>query len=172
VVTAFDIYAKSYTVTRKQKSICTPLSDDRKINVIGISAFSFDVGVLLVTLILNYKLSLSQMLSDIFIPIVIGRSWHTDKFDGFHDQETGLLAGVIGQQGMLIPPGHLITPPVYLGRGCPCLLMCFFLTCNSYLCFETDQKITNLHGKLPLSLKISCWPIALAISLISYDRFL
>ena len=51
--------------------------------------------------------------------------------------EIGLTAGVTGQQGMLNPPRHLIPPPVYLGvRVSPFV----YLTCNSYLNFETDYS--------------------------------
>jgi hypothetical protein len=48
--------------------------------------------------------------------------------------EKRYTAGATGQQGMLTPR-HLIPPPVYPGvRVSPFI----FLTCNSYLCFETD----------------------------------
>jgi hypothetical protein len=41
----------------------------------------------------------------------------------------------ICQQGILTPPRHLIPPPVFLGvRVSPFV----YLTCNSYLNFETD----------------------------------
>jgi hypothetical protein len=51
--------------------------------------------------------------------------------------EIGLTAGAIGQQGMLTPPRQLIPPPVFLGvRVSPFV----YLTCNSYLNFETDYS--------------------------------
>jgi hypothetical protein len=55
---------------------------------------------------------------------------------GFWNVRT-MYAGVTGRQGMLTPPRHLIPPPVFLGvRVSPFL----YLTCNSYLNFETDYS--------------------------------
>jgi hypothetical protein len=48
-----------------------------------------------------------------------------------------LTAGATGRQGMLTPPRHLIPPPVFPGvRVSPFI----YLTCNSYLNFETDYS--------------------------------
>jgi hypothetical protein len=54
-----------------------------------------------------------------------------------HDNGTGLTAGATGGQGMLTPPRHLIPPPIFPGvRVSPFV----YLTCNSYLNFETDYS--------------------------------
>jgi hypothetical protein len=44
---------------------------------------------------------------------------------------------VTGQQGMLTLPRHLIPPPVYPGVR---VSLFVYLTCNSYLYFETDYS--------------------------------
>jgi hypothetical protein len=71
------------------------------------------------------------------------RSWHADVDNGqlhIHDQETGLMAGVTGRQGMLTPPKHLIPPPVRPGvRVSPFIS----LTYNSYLCLKTDHCLVS-----------------------------
>jgi hypothetical protein len=41
-------------------------------------------------------------------------------------------------QGMLTPPWHLIPPPVYSGARVSPFVS---LTCNSFLCFETDHSL-------------------------------
>jgi hypothetical protein len=49
----------------------------------------------------------------------------------------GHTAGAAGQQGMLTPPRHLIPLPVFpVVRVSPFV----YLTCNSYLNFETDYS--------------------------------
>jgi hypothetical protein len=64
--------------------------------------------------------------------------------------EMGLTAGVTGQQRMLTSPKHLIPPPVFPGvRVSPCV----YLTCISYLNFETDY---SLFGILAISCDTSC----------------
>jgi hypothetical protein len=57
----------------------------------------------------------------------------------------GPHGGATGQQGMLTPPRHLIPPPVFPGvRVSPFV----YLTCNSYLNFETDYSSVSwpFHG--------------------------
>jgi hypothetical protein len=51
-----------------------------------------------------------------------------------------LVGGVTGRQGMLTPPGHVIPLSV-----CPGVRVSQFLslTCNSYLCFETDHPLVS-----------------------------
>jgi hypothetical protein len=59
--------------------------------------------------------------------------WHTDLATDFLF-EIGLTADVTGRQGVLTPPRHQIPPPVCLEvRVSPFI----YLTCNSYLCYET-----------------------------------
>jgi hypothetical protein len=74
----------------------------------------------------------------------LGRSWHTD-FDGrslrIHDHDTGLTAGVTGQQGMFALSMHLIPLPL-----CPGVRVLPFisLTCNAYFCFEIDHCCVHI----------------------------
>jgi hypothetical protein len=51
--------------------------------------------------------------------------------------EMGLTAGATGRQGILTPPRHLIPPPVFPGVRVSSFV---YLTCNSYLSFETDYS--------------------------------
>jgi hypothetical protein len=50
---------------------------------------------------------------------------------------SGLTASVTGRQGMLTTPRHLTPPPVFPGV---CVSTFVYLTCNSYLNFETDYS--------------------------------
>jgi hypothetical protein len=48
-----------------------------------------------------------------------------------------MVAGATGRQGMLTPPRHLIPPPVF---PWVCVISFVYLTCNSYLNFQTDYS--------------------------------
>jgi hypothetical protein len=68
-------------------------------------------------LICPYNLSLGHMLSDVSYQS-LSRSWHSDldySYSSYRlsNLEIGLTAGVTGQQGMLTPPCHLISPLIY-----------------------------------------------------------
>jgi hypothetical protein len=69
--------------------------------------------------------------------------------------EMGLTAGVTGGQGVLTPPRHLIPLPV-----CPgvCVSPFIYLTCNSYLCFETDHFLVSWPFRTNLDDRQLCIP--------------
>jgi hypothetical protein len=62
-----------------------------------------------------YNLPLGEMLSDCFIPIIKPFLIHWSWLRSYRllELELWFTAGVTGRQGILTPPGHLISPLVY-----------------------------------------------------------
>jgi hypothetical protein len=85
---------------------------------------------------------------------LLSHSWHTDHDYGSYrllSLEIGLVVGVTGQQGMLIPPRHLIPPLIYSEvRVHPFSDLYYEIDyCSLFLSW-------HLHGKTPFR-KLHCY---------------
>jgi hypothetical protein len=78
--------------------------------------------------------------------------------------EMGHTAGATVQQGMLTPPRHLIPPPVFPGVRFGQFV---YLTCNSYLNFETDYSSVSwpFHATLLMQTRLDSFFFFFLISL-------